>query len=56
MKPTHAPRPRKRRTAAQHIVGKLLVAVDKSIAAAEEAKQARDELVRLSAGRKEAAQ
>jgi hypothetical protein len=34
-------------------VGKLLVAVNKSIAAAEEAKQARDELIRLSADRRE---
>jgi len=51
MKEKNTSRPRKRRTAAQRVVGKLLVAVDKSIEAAKEAKLARDELVRLSAER-----
>ena len=48
------PRPRKRRANAQRVVGKLLAAVEKSIAAADEVKLARDELVRLSTEKQEA--
>ena len=48
------PKPRKQRTAARRVVDKLLAAVEKSIAAADEARQARDELVRLSAKQGEA--
>ena len=57
MKTTHVPPSDKRsQTDAQRVVGKLLVAVDKSIAAAEQARLARDELIRLSAERQDGSQ
>jgi len=47
------PPPPKRRIATQRTVKRLLSAVDRSIAAANEARQARDELIRLAAKKQE---
>ena len=44
------PRKRKAQSQSQRVIKRLLTALDKAILATEEAKKARDELVRLAQG------
>jgi hypothetical protein len=55
MKPTAPARSKKQRIAARRVVNKLLAAVEKSLAANDEVKQARDELARISVDQKQEA-